>query len=61
MRRPLSHDAHLNDLEALLGGIEQFVSLASAFLGEGGVLADDEALSREVRAFDPGKIALIEQ
>src|SRR5262249_45502674 len=57
----LSHDARLNVLEVLLGRIEQLVALALAFLGKGGVLADDEALAWEVRAFDLGEIALIEQ
>jgi len=51
----------LNVLEVLLGRIEQFGALALAFLGERGVLADDEALARKVRAFDLGEIALIEQ
>src|SRR5258708_26527058 len=48
-------------LEVLPGGIEQFVSLALAFLGKSGVLADDEALARKVRTFDLGEITLIEQ
>jgi hypothetical protein len=51
----------LNVLEVLLGRIEQFVALAPAFLGQGGVLAHDEALAREVRAFNLGEIAIVEQ
>src|SRR5258706_9259503 len=56
-----AHNAGLNVLQVLLGGIEQLAPFASAFLGKGGVLADDEALAREVRAFDLGEIALVEQ
>src|SRR5713226_1824650 len=52
----------LNVLQILLGGIEQFVPLAPAFLGESVVLADDEAFAREqLRAFDLGKIAFVEK
>src|SRR5580704_19328994 len=57
----LAQNASLNVLEVLLGGIEQLASFAPAFLGKGGVLADDEALAREVRAFDLGEVALVEQ
>jgi hypothetical protein len=56
-----AHDALVNVLEVLFGGIEQLASLASAFLGESGVLADDEPLAREVRAYDLGEIALVEK
>src|SRR5258707_7284725 len=59
---PLAHDALLNVLQVLLGGIEQFVPLAPAFLGESVVLADDEAFAREqLLAFDFGEITLVEK
>src|ERR1700722_14735976 len=57
----LAQGAGLNVLQILLGGIEQLASFAPAFLGKGGVLADDEALAREVRTFDLGQVALVEQ
>src|ERR1700692_1826106 len=60
-RLSLAQDAGLNVLQVLLGGIEEFASFAPAFLGKGRVLADDETLAREVRAFDLGEIALVEQ
>src|SRR5437660_796130 len=54
----LAKNAGLNVLEVLLGGIEQFASFALALLGKGGILADDETLAREVRAFDLSQGAL---
>src|SRR5919197_4343716 len=42
---PLALDALLNVLQVLLGGIEQFAALASAFVGESVVRADDETLA----------------
>jgi hypothetical protein len=53
----LAHDAPLDLLQVL----EQLVPLALALLGEGVVLADDEALAGKVRAGDLGEIALVEQ
>src|SRR5215469_14029582 len=40
---------------------EQLVALAPAFLGQSVVLADDEPLAREVRTFNLGEIARLEQ
>src|SRR5215470_19763327 len=58
----LAHDALLNVLQVLLGSIEQLAPLTPAFLSESVVLADDEALAWEqLRAFDLGEIALVEQ
>jgi len=60
-RPPLAQNAGLNALEALLGGVEQLVSLAPALFGQGGVPADDQALAREVRAFDLGEVTVVKQ